>query len=73
MQVYYTTRNRILYMRRNSNFFQFFVFAMFFALIVLPFNLLRFGITRKPGHLRAFMKAILWNIKTNKTANTYNS
>jgi hypothetical protein len=46
---------------------------MFFALIVLPFNLLRFGITRKPGHLRAFMKAILWNIKTNKTANTYNS
>jgi GT2 family glycosyltransferase len=72
MQVYYTTRNRILYMRRNSNFFQFFVFVMFFTLIVLPFNLLRFGITGKSGHLWAFMKSILWNIKTNKTANTYN-
>ncbi len=73
MQVYYTTRNRILYMRRNSNLFQFFVFAMFFTLIVLPFNLLRFGIARKSGHIIAFVKAILWNIKTKKNANTYTS
>lgn len=72
MQVYYTTRNRILYMRRNCNFLQFFVFALFFTLGVLPFNLLRFSLTRKFAHLLAFMKAILWNIKTNKTNNTYN-
>lgn len=73
MQVYYTTRNRILYMRRNCDFFQFSVFAFFFTLIVFPFNLIRFGLTRKFGHLLAFMKAILWNFKTKKTNNTYNA
>ncbi|MBS1751148.1 MAG: glycosyltransferase family 2 protein [Bacteroidetes bacterium] len=73
MQVYYTTRNRILYMRRNCNFFQFFVFALFFTLVVFPFNLFRFSLTRKFGHLFSFLKAILWNIKTKKTNNTYNA
>lgn len=72
MQVYYSTRNRIMYMRKNSNLAQFSAFMLFFSLFFLPFNVIQFVVKRQFKHLNAFMKAILWNIKTGKKSNGYN-
>ncbi|MFT3705858.1 MAG: glycosyltransferase [Agriterribacter sp.] len=71
MQVYYTTRNRILYMRKNTNLAQFSVFMIFFAVFFLPFNVIQFTVKRQFNHLNAFFKAIVWHIKHWKKANSY--
>ena len=42
IKVYYHTRNRILYMRRNSNAWQFLCFSLFFAFLTFPKTVLRF-------------------------------
>ncbi|MEJ0081282.1 MAG: hypothetical protein WDM78_10140 [Puia sp.] len=36
MKTYYLTRNRILYMRRNSTLFNLLVFGLFFILFTIP-------------------------------------
>lgn len=63
LNVYYTTRNRILFMRRNTRLLQFSIFLFFFTFIAMPFNIVKFSATRQFMHLRSFFKAILWNIK----------
>ncbi len=72
MQVYYTTRNRIMYMRKNSNLAQFTSFMLFFTLFFTPYNILQFAVRRQFNHVKAFIKAIIWHIKTGKKSNGYN-
>jgi GT2 family glycosyltransferase len=64
IKVYYHTRNRILYMRRNSNPFQFAVFAVVFALFVVPKTTVRFFARKEFLQLRYFVKGILWNLRS---------
>jgi GT2 family glycosyltransferase len=68
IHVYYTTRNRILFMRRNSNLLQFIVFLCFFTFCVVPGTTIRFLAKRQFTHLRSFFKGIWWNIKMKTTA-----
>lgn len=67
IKVYYTTRNRILFMRRNANALQFSVFISFFSLFLAPVAVLTFLAKRQFSHLQSFIKAIYWNIKTKAT------
>ncbi|TDK44212.1 glycosyltransferase family 2 protein [Algoriphagus formosus] len=53
LKVYYQTRNRILFMRRNAN--SFFVFLLFFLLISLPKNWLKL----RQAHAKAFRRGVL--------------
>jgi GT2 family glycosyltransferase len=64
IKVYYHTRNRILYMRRNSNFFQFTVFSFVFTFFVVPKTMLTFFCRKEFVHLRYFMKGVLWNLRS---------
>jgi GT2 family glycosyltransferase len=66
IKVYYHTRNRILYMRRNTNFFQFSVFMTFFLVFTVPKSTLRFALKKQYQHLRSFAKGVAWNFTTSK-------
>ncbi|EMR03044.1 glycosyltransferase family 2 protein [Cesiribacter andamanensis] len=61
MKAYYHTRNRILFMRRNTKSYQFAFFLAFVGLFVIPKSLLKYTINRQPEHLRSFVRGLMWN------------
>jgi GT2 family glycosyltransferase len=68
MKVYYHTRNRILYMRRNTNFFQQVVFYLFFILFVMPKSVVTYLAGGQFKHLQNFMKAVVWNFYSSSSS-----
>ena len=66
IKVYYHTRNRILYMRRNSNVFQFSVFTLVFTFFVVPKTTAAFILKKEFLQFRYFMKGILWNLRSSR-------
>jgi hypothetical protein len=66
LKVYYHTRNRILYMRRNTNALQFSAFIAFFVLFTAPKTAVKFTVSRQFEHLKSFFKGSIWNLKTSK-------
>lgn len=61
-KVYYYHRNRILYMRRNVNILQFFIFQLYYLFVVLPKTIGTFLITRKWAQISATFRAIGWHL-----------
>jgi GT2 family glycosyltransferase len=61
MKVYYHTRNRILYMRRNTRWYQLMVFYVFFIFFVMPKSVLTYLAGGKFTHLQNFLKGVAWN------------
>ena len=66
VKVYYHTRNRILFMRRNTNTPQFLTFMAFFILFTAPKATLKFAVNRQFQHLKSFVKGTVWNFTTSK-------
>jgi GT2 family glycosyltransferase len=66
IKVYYHTRNRILYMRRNSSIPQFVVFVAFFTLFTAPKTIFKYSLNRQFKHLKSFLKGTSWNLTTSK-------
>jgi GT2 family glycosyltransferase len=66
IKVYYHTRNRILYMRRNTNMLQFVAFITFFLLFTAPKATVKYALSRQFEHLKSFLKGTFWNLKTSK-------
>ena len=66
IKVYYHTRNRILYMRRNTNLLQFTAFITFFILFTAPKATVKFMVNRQFEHLKSFVKGTVWNLTTSK-------
>ena len=62
MKVYYHTRNRIMYMRRNTSFPQLTLFALFFTFFTVPKSVLKYLVTRQFSQLRYFIKGAAWNL-----------
>ena len=62
LKTYYIARNRIVFARRNFKPFQLMVSLLFQAFVSIPKNTLSFIIKREFQHLKAFWKAILWNV-----------
>lgn len=62
MKVYYHTRNRILYMRRNAGFFPLLVFLAYFCLFALPKNTLQYLVKKQFTHLKFFWKGAVYNL-----------
>jgi len=65
MKVYYHTRNRILFMRRNCNLFQLFVFSFFFTFISLPKAVFKYLKTGQMEQVKWFMKGVFYNLTHN--------
>lgn len=68
IKVYYDTRNRILFMRRNASLVQLSVFLIVFTLLVVPVTTLRFLVKRQFTHLQSFFNAIHWNLRRMRLA-----
>lgn len=60
-RAFYFTRNRILYMRRHANVFQFMAFMLFFAFLVAPKTLITYLVKGQREHLSSFVRAIKWH------------
>lgn len=65
-KLYYMTRNRILYMRRNTAWYHFIVFALFFTFISVPKSVFTYLIKRQFGHLKSFLGGVFWNLTTSR-------
>lgn len=68
MKVYFHNRNRILFMRRNTNAFQFMLFLLFYLVFAVPKNIIKYALKGQLEHLRNFFKGLVWNIVTPKYA-----
>ena len=62
LKTFYQTRNRILFMKRNVAWHQFLVFMIFFFVLTVPKNSMKFLLKGKMQHLKAFWKGVLWHI-----------
>lgn len=65
-KTYFMTRNRIMYMRRNSNFFQYMCFVLFFTFLSTPKAIGKYIYERQFDHLRSYWRAVVWNLKQTK-------
>ena len=71
MKVYYQTRNRVLYMRRNTKWYQLVVFSLFFTFFSIPKSLLKFLLNKKYKQIRFFLKGAFWNLYSSSSSSTY--
>lgn len=62
-KLYYVTRNRLLFMRRNYPVHQWLLSFLFFSVVSLPFHLIGLAMKRQFKHMAAFWKAYCWNLK----------
>jgi GT2 family glycosyltransferase len=63
LKVYYNNRNRIMFMRRNTNFIEFACFLFYLVFLTIPKNVFTFLVKRQFEHLKAFAQAMIWNIQ----------
>ena len=62
LKTYYMTRNRLLYMRRNTAGLIKVSWILFFLLFSLPKNALMYTLKRDLQHARAFWRGLIWNL-----------
>ncbi|HEY4335032.1 MAG TPA: glycosyltransferase family 2 protein [Puia sp.] len=60
LKTFYLTRNRILFMRRNTPPLAFSLFALYFVVFTIPKNTLTYLVRGQKEHLNSFWKGILW-------------
>lgn len=61
LKTYYLNRNRLYFMRRNRNAWQWSVFVLFLACFTIPKRSLLYLLTGQTAHLKAFYRALAWN------------
>jgi GT2 family glycosyltransferase len=62
MKLYYLTRNRILYQRRNAGKLQLIISILFLLCFTIPRNTITLFFSGKIIHLHAFYRGLIWNI-----------
>jgi len=68
LKTFYLTRNRILFMRRTAKWHHLILFSIFFSLITFPRWVVTYIIKKEWSHLKAFIRASLWNIGIGKAS-----
>lgn len=62
LRVYYMNRARLIYLRRNTSGFQFFVAIIYQLFISIPKNAVKFLIKGQKGHFKAYHRAVMWHL-----------
>ncbi|MBT1702579.1 glycosyltransferase family 2 protein [Chryseosolibacter indicus] len=62
LKTYYMTRNRLLYMRRNSAGLHKTLALLFFMFFSFPKNLITYLKQRETDHIKAFWRGCVWNL-----------
>jgi GT2 family glycosyltransferase len=69
-KLYHQTRNRIMVIRRNAKWYQYFIFVCFFFLFTVPKSTLKYGLKRQFNYLKKFYKGMFEGLSVPKfTAN----
>lgn len=68
LKTFYLTRNRILFMRRTAKWYHLLLFSLFFGFITFPRWVVTYTLKKEWGHLKAFVRASLWNIGIGKAS-----
>jgi GT2 family glycosyltransferase len=63
LKTHYINRNRIYFMRRNYGGLGFVAFVLFLTFVAIPKNILSFFVKGAFDHIKAFTKAVVWNVK----------
>jgi GT2 family glycosyltransferase len=66
MKVFYHTRNRILYMRRNTKWYQQIIFFLFFTFFVIPRYFIDYLWKGEFVQMKNFFKGFAWNLYSSK-------
>jgi GT2 family glycosyltransferase len=66
LKVFYHTRNRILYMRRNTKWYQQIVFFLFFIFFVIPRYVIDYFRKGEFEQMKNFFKGFAWNLYSSK-------
>jgi len=66
LKTHYLNRNRILFMRRNKSGFNFILFIIFLLFATIPKNTILFLLRGQFDHLKAFYRALIWNLSNEK-------
>jgi len=67
LKTYYLTRNRLLFMRRNTKGIPKLIFILFFVLLAIPKQFLKFVLSGKLSHAKELISALLWNVTHHKS------
>jgi GT2 family glycosyltransferase len=62
LKTFYLNRNRILFMRRNSNFLQVCLFTLYYTFTAFPKNILQYLLKGQWKLLSAYLKGVCWNL-----------
>lgn len=62
LKIYYMTRNRLLFLRRNTNGVRKVSWIIFFSLISVPKNVIMFFVKNELTLLKSFLKGVFWNL-----------
>jgi GT2 family glycosyltransferase len=62
LKTYYMTRNRLLFMRRNTTGMKKLFWILFFVSFSLPKNTMTYLLQRDADHGKAFWKGLIWNL-----------
>lgn len=63
LKVYYQTRNRILFMRRNVAPLPLLIFLIYYALVALPKGIITYSLSGQWSFLRALLNGVGWNLR----------
>lgn len=69
LKIYYLTRNRLIYSRRNTKAFQHYACILFFLFISFPKGVLQLFFKSEFTLLSAFTRGVIWNFKGNDIYN----
>lgn len=69
LKEYFMNRNRILFIRRNADLLQQFIFFLYFFVVVVPRNILKYVKEKNQSFIPMLFRAIKWNF-TNSTSST---
>ncbi len=62
LKTYYMTRNRLLFMRRNTHGLSKISWILFFLIFSIPKNIAKYILNRETDQLQAFWKGFMWNV-----------
>ena len=62
MKVYYHTRNRLWFMRRNVEGLPLLIFCAYYFCLALPKAVMQYSLPWQPAYLKAVKDAVVWNL-----------
>src|SRR5690606_26780290 len=63
LKTYFLTRNRMLFIRKNTSFFNQLVFGIYFYSLVCPFLIFKYLACGKKDQVEWIGKAMIWNLR----------